>query len=293
MCISPLDGWYSRSRNASGKRSVTFQLGDGLVDRPVTVPCGRCRECRLEYARQWAMRCMHEASLYEDNCFITLTYSDDHLPELASLRKRDFQLFMKRLRSKYVGVPIRFYHCGEYGSWNHRPHYHALLFGFDFLDKVHWSVRNGFPVWRSKSLEEIWPLGQSEIGSVSFESASYVARYMMDKFKNSDEDLVAEHYRGRESEYCTMSRRPGIGKRWFDEFKCEVYASDSVIVRGKEVRPPKFYDSMYEIGSPIDMARLRGKRKRSVNYDDQRSSRLLAKKVNLEARDKLFSRREL
>jgi len=120
------------------------------------LPCGRCIGCRLERSRQWAVRMMHEASLHQDNCFITLTYDNEHLPKNASLVKRDFQLFMKRLRKAYPAVRIRFFHCGEYGEQYGRPHYHAILFGFDFPDKYFLGKRNQFPVWRSASLERLW-----------------------------------------------------------------------------------------------------------------------------------------
>lgn len=292
-CISPLDGWLSKERTESGKRMVVFRLQDGLHDRPVTVPCGRCRGCRLEKSRQWAMRCMHEASLYDENCFLTLTYDDAHLPENGSLAKVDFQRFMKRLRWRYRGRSIRFYHCGEYGDESGRPHYHALLFGFDFDDKVRWSVRNGNEVWRSDALEELWPYGHSEIGTVTFESAAYVARYVMKKFVSSDEEAVKAYYGCREPEYATMSRRPGIGREWFELYGDEVYAHDSVIVNGREVKPPKFYDALFEAVSPGRLAEVKAKRRRGVVESEQASSRLLAKSKVLEARISLYEEGEL
>ena len=168
---------------------------------------------------------MHEASLHDENIFITLTYDDEHIPDDHGLRKRDFQLFMKRLRERYSGRTIRYYHCGEYGARTSRPHYHALLFGFSFPDQVHWSTRDGYPVWKSDSLQTIWGLGQTEIGSVTFESAAYVSRYMLKKFKG-DAESKAAHYRGREPEYATMSLKPSIGKEWFEKFGTETYIID-------------------------------------------------------------------
>ena len=128
MCTGPLDGWYSAQRNENGKRVVTFRWSEALHDRPVTVPCGRCGECRRDKKRQWAMRSMHEASLHDENSFITLTYDAKYLPENGSLRKTDFSGFMKRLRSRHCGRTIRFFASGEYGELG-RPHYHSLLFG--------------------------------------------------------------------------------------------------------------------------------------------------------------------
>lgn len=296
-CLSPLEGWYSRERTASGKRAIVFRKELGYFDMPVSVPCGQCIKCRLEYSRQWAMRCMHEASLHEENAFITLTYDDDHLPLLGSLRKRDYQLFMKRLRSRYRDRRIRFYHCGEYGERSKRPHYHALLFGFDFPDKVPWTCREGNQVWRSSALEGLWTAGLSEIGEVTFESAAYCARYMVGKFKSKDKEEVEKYYGGREPEYCTMSRGGknghGIGSEWFEKYRCEVYAQDSVIVRGKEVKPPKYYDALFDIAEPQKMAAIKRKRKRNVKEEEARGKRAMAEKEVTEAGIALYARGEL
>ena len=184
-CFSPLKGFRAVGGGIVFARSSSMGL-------PMSVPCGRCIGCRLEHSRQWAVRCMHEASLYEDNCFITLTYANEYLPPGGSLRKRDFQLFMKRLRKRFSDGVIRFYHCGEYGENTFRPHYHALLFNFDFVDKTLWSLRGEHKVYRSAVLEDLWPSGQSEIGSVSFESAAYVARYITKKVTGA---RAEGHYR--------------------------------------------------------------------------------------------------
>lgn len=206
--------------------------------RGCTVPCGQCIECRLKRSREWAVRCMHEASMYEDNVFVTLTYSDEFLPVGGSLDRAAFPLFMRRLK-KELG-PVRYFHAGEYGERNGRPHYHALLFGVDFGDKVPWSERSGVPVYRSGQLEAMWPFGQSEIGSVTFESAQYVAKYCVKKVTGP---RAGSHYGGRQPEYATMSRRPGIGSRWMESFDGEVARSGTVVSRGVEVTAPRFYES--------------------------------------------------
>ena len=168
---------------------------------------------------------MHEATLHTNNCFITLTYSDSNLPNFGSLRKRDFQLFMKRLRKHFHPSKIRFFHSGEYGDVTYRPHYHALLFGVHFTDQYHWSTRNGHDIFRSSTLEKLWGLGNCEIGTVTFQSAAYVAKYCQKKLNNEE---AHERYRridpqtGElvpvEHEYATMSRRPGIGRGYYEKF---------------------------------------------------------------------------
>lgn len=240
----------------------------------VQIPCGQCIGCRLERSRQWAIRCMHEASLHDDNCFITLTYADEHLPPGGTLRPRDFQLFMKRLRKKF-GPGIRFFQCGEYGAGLGRPHHHALLFGHDFEDKVYWTQRNGQKYYVSADLMELWPFGWHTIGNVTFESAAYTARYIMKKI-NGDE--AEDHYGEKIPEYITMSRRPGIAKKWYDQFKNDVYPHDYVIIRdGIKCRPPAYYDKLYDLDeeaeislSTLKIKRLKKIRERSEEYTPRR-----------------------
>lgn len=200
---------------------------------------------------------MHEASLWQDNCFITLTYDDEHLPPEESLVKRHYQLFMKRLRKAYPDDRIRFYMCGEYGEQFGRPHYHACLFNFDFPDKKLWSVRDNTPLYYSESLSKIWGKGFCSVGSVTFNSAAYVARYIMKKITGA---AAAEKYESKIPEYTTMSRRSGIGNKWFEAYQADVYPDDFVVLRGNKMRPPRYYDNLYEVTNPLKMEAIRAKR---------------------------------
>lgn len=216
------------------------------------------------------MRCMHEAQLHENNCFITLTYSDEHLPNDRSVNVVDFQLFMKRLRKRF-GKGIRFYHCGEYGEKFRRPHYHACLFNFDFSDKELFKIDNNNKLYISKSLQKLWPFGHSLIGDVTFESAAYVARYIM---KKQTGDNASKHYEHIDPEtgevfqlrpeYTTQSRKPGLAMGWYEKFKRDVYNNDFVIVRGRKMRPPKFYDRKFEIDDPDEFRKIKRARKSSA-----------------------------
>lgn len=264
-CFTPLKGYRSHTKSENGKYPVVFNLKDGYLDKPVTLPCGQCIGCRLERSRQWAIRCVHEASLWEQNCFITLTFNDQHAPLDGSLDVRDFQLFMKRLRKKF-GANIRFYHCGEYGTKYGRPHYHACLFNFDFQDKTLWKVINGQRLYRSAALEELWPFGYSSVGTVTFESAAYVARYIMKKITGEQAD---SHYERVDSdgvvtylkpEYTTMSRRPGIASAWFEKYKTDVYPGDFVVLKNKKMKPPRYYDNIMELKYPSEIKRIKSKR---------------------------------
>ncbi len=269
-CYSPLKGWSSNKASANGKRAVTFNIREAYTDRPRTVPCGQCVGCRLERSRQWAIRCHHEASLHEDNCFITLTYDEENLPADRSISVRAFQLFMKRLRKKYP-QKIRFYACGEYGDNLGRPHYHACLFNHDFADKRLWRrKKNKEPLYRSSDLEEIWPYGYSSVGNVSFESAAYVARYIMKKINGN---IAEEHYQfidkngeihQRTPEFTIMSRKPGVGAKWLEKYATDVYPDDFVILKGKRMRPPRYYDQNLEVLEPENYRKIQWTRKRNL-----------------------------
>jgi len=235
----------------------------------------------LERSRQWAMRCMHEASMHRENCFVTLTYNDQNLPVNGSLNYSDFQKFMKRLR-KICGK-VRFYMCGEYGDDHGRPHFHACLFGYRFDDLVRWKrSSSGCLVYRSRRLESLWPFGFSSVGDVNFDSAAYVARYCMKKITGygSDEayrrvcESTGEVYQ-LVPEFNKMSLKPGIGATWFDKYKDDVYPHDYVIVNGKKVKPPKYYDKRYSNFNGIEFeqvqfAREVSGRSRAFDNTDER-----------------------
>lgn len=152
---------------------------------------------------------------------------------------------MKRLRKNYKHK-IRFFHCGEYGEINARPHYHAILFGHDFKDKKLWKQERENPLYRSAELEHLWPFGHSSIGSVSFQSAAYVARYIMKKVTG---EPAEEHYKNRKPEYTTMSRKNGIGHEWLMKYNTDVFPDDHVIINGTIMQPPKYYDTQLEKNS--------------------------------------------
>lgn len=259
-CYYPLHAFKGKSKDSS-KTLIVFSRPDSWKGERIDLPCGQCSGCKLERARQWALRCMHESSLYEENSFLTLTYNDDNLPEGGSLVLSHFQNFMKRLR-KSVKKTVRFLHCGEYGELNARPHYHCLLFNHGFPDRKLYTERNGIRLYVSDALSKLWPFGFSTIGDVTFESASYVARYSLKKVTGYSAEA---HYGSRKPEYITMSRRPGIGKGWYEKFKTDVYPRDRVIVRGFPSRPPRFYDGLLGVQDPSTLALIKIQREKNGN----------------------------
>lgn len=202
---------------------------------------------------------MHEASLHTANAYVTLTYDDEHLPAGGSLEPSAFLLFMRRLRKECAGV--RYFYCGEYGTEQGRPHYHAILFGWWPADAQQCGHRGSYPVYRSSILGRMWHQGFHEMGSVTFDSAAYVARYVTKKVRGPN---AAHHYQRVDAdgelfsispEFCSMSRRPGIASNWFGRYGQELERNGKVIVAGKEVPMPRFYRKLMDKLAP-DAAKI-------------------------------------
>ena len=297
-CYHPLKGVRGAVNPDTGKRPLLFdvKLVDSSSQLPTLVPCGQCVGCRLEYSRQWAMRCLDEAKMHKENSFITLTYDDAHIPVDRSLERRSsvgidgkvkpegaFQLFMKRLR-KRLNKKVRFYHAGEYGERFGRPHYHALIFGHGFSDRQFLKrTGSGFNIYMSKELQSCWPFGYTSVGDVTFESAAYVARYVMKKITG---DAAEAHYTTvnvdtgeisvRTPEFNKMSLKPGIGAGWFDKFHKDVFPRDYVVARGVESKPPRFYDKLLDRNFPdlVDDVKFSRYTKAMLRQDDETDERL-------------------
>lgn len=235
--------------------------------------------------------------MHTSNSYVTLTYEDRYLPDDYSIDVRHHQLFMKRVRKRYG--PVRFFLCGEYGDINRRPHYHALLFGMEFNDLIPWSRNaSGDDVFISPSLTDTWGLGHCTVGDVTFQSAAYVARYVMKK--RSGEDAEA-HYTTvhpltgevvvQRPEYVAMSRggrtgQGGIGAAWLEKFRTDVYPSDFIVINGRRVRPPRWYDAVLERDDPKLFREMKRRRKvRAIAQKaDNTSRRLRVKEMVLDAK---------
>ena len=231
------------------------------------IPCGRCLECRLEYSRQWANRCMLEASTSSNNWFLTFTYDDDHLPKneqgYPTLVKKDLQKFNKDLRRHFdyhdEVQGIRFFAAGEYGDSTARPHYHGIYFNLPITDLVFLYQKNGSAYFNSPTIDKLWNKGYVVITDVSWDSCAYVARYVVKKQKGDG----AQVYKDLNivPEFCIMSRRPGIASQYYEDNKDKIYKNDSIIIPGGErVRPSKFYDKKYDQYDPFTLALIKTKR---------------------------------
>lgn len=212
--------------------------------------------CKLERSRQWSIRMMHEARYHAANSFLTLTYSDEAVPQNFGLDLRHIQLFIKRLRRHveyHFDSKIRFYACGEYGDLNGRPHYHAIIFGYDPPDKLlHSRSESGEAIYSSATLHGLWGHGIVSSQDVTHKAAAYVARYVTKKIKSGD-DFGASRYcrlspidgafHQVRPEFSVMSRRPGLGYEFATEFKSDYYPSGFLVVDGVRQAPPLFYVS--------------------------------------------------
>lgn len=198
--------------------------------------------------------------MHSDNCFITLTYSDETQP--ASLQYRDFQLFLKKLRAQQFssyGTKLRFYMCGEYGSKSKRAHFHACLFNVSFPDKIYYKKTElGDTLYVSSVLDKLWQFGFATIGALTLKSAAYCARYICGKVTG---DLAEVHYGGREPEFNVMSRRPGIGSAWLQRFRSDVFPCDYVVsIDGHKDRVPRYYDRQNKRHDESELLRVKDDR---------------------------------
>lgn len=340
-CYHPLSAYKSNTKKTiNGKSYITFKLKDAGFDyENINLPCGQCIGCRIERSRAWSIRCVNEASQYSANCFITLTFNNEHVKK--SLEKDDFPNFIKKLRKKYKGFdyvegkdgklvrPIRYFMCGEYGSLSKRPHYHGCLFNFDFNDKELWSVRDGVRLYRSESLERLWSViidekdkdkyrkedvwidkkgkfhakkGFCTIGDVTFQSAAYVARYILKKVTGEKALLnygLVNEETGEitfiKPEFISMSRRSGIGKKFLQENISDIYPKDFITEEGKYFKTPKYYDKIYDEIDTEALEKIKEKRKLRAekNKNENSGQRLTQRKKVLEAKVKLLKRSEL
>lgn len=298
-CIKPLKMWWTGKYTANGKREFSFKelpLQHPYANHPpVEVPCKQCIHCRLMKSKETALRSQHEITSFKKNCFITLTVSNEYIDEIfpnGSLDHRPFQLFAKRLRKKFQGFeyvehpitkesinPIRILMCGEYGEETNRPHYHAILYNFDFDDKVAWKNNNGIILYNSPSLSKLWKYGHAVIGEANFETSAYIARYVTKKkngkeadgYLDDDGNYVLPHYCDPETgllkkpEYIVFPSSYGLGRIYYEQNKDRIFHYDEDIAinrKGQQfkMKPPTYYDRIYDLQNPEEFAILKEKR---------------------------------
>lgn len=237
---------------------------DSVTTDFVEVPCGHCSGCRADQALEWKNRLVMESKYHDSMYFITLTYDELHLRRVSytneltgeikndrgTLSKRDVQLFIKRLRKQRPNDQIRYYLVGEYGPQTDRPHYHAIIFGLHLGD---WRLvesghsETGNTYYTCGELERIWGNGFVSIEPANEFTCSYVAQYVTKKL--GSKPAAAREARRQEPEFSLQSRRPGIGRLYYEENAESMFAKGRSYVSTNngsiEVRPPRYFKKLY------------------------------------------------
>lgn len=274
-CFHPLKAWkIGFTENGKDKYKITSyncssytfldKAGRHTVTEYIEIPCGKCVGCRLAHSRQWANRCMLELKDHDNAIFLTLTYDDLHLPtsefvdgdgvvqKSMTLVKKDLQDFFKRLRWHFPDDHIRYFACGEYGSHTARPHYHVILYGIhldpDDITVYKQDYKRGVTLYTSKKIESIWSKGYAPFGEVTWDSCAYVARYTLKKVFGVDSSVYDSL--NIVPEFTVMSRKPGIARKYYDEHKDEIYEFAKIYLPDRTIRPPKYFDKLYEVDYP-------------------------------------------
>lgn len=239
------------------------------------LPCGQCTSCRIQRSREWANRCMMELESHDSAYFVTLTYAPGNAPvpfdpetgeckDWFTLEKKDFQLFMKRLRKEFSNDKIRFFACGEYGDTTARPHYHAILYGLHLDDlEFYKSSPLGFSYYNSPRLEKVWKYGYAVVTQVTWETCAYVARYVLKKRNGKEASYYSDLW--IQPEFVLMSRKPGIGREYYEKHR-GIYDFNYINLAtekgGIQFAPPRYFDKLYEIENPEGFKDLKLKRQK-------------------------------
>lgn len=250
-CYDPIPG-----RQDSPGQIV--KLWPALGEQNIAIPCGKCIGCRSSLATQWAHRCAHEASQWDHNIFITLTYADEHLPAQGHLNPHDLTRFIKRTR-RYTEQPpnnvqqtrtsrIRYFASGEYGRQNGRPHYHILFFNLQFTDRHKVAQRGQHDLFQSDTLHTLWPNGTANFGTATAASANYIAQYTLKKQGAGDHDADGVF---RPPPFLRMSQKPPLGTAWLQQYTSDLTAGYLVENQHKQAIPRAYRKKLKEWKHPL------------------------------------------
>lgn len=276
-CLEPSIMYESLERSATGRKRPTPNPKHGYIDKPpMRIPCGKCLLCQDRLRRDWTLRIVHENQMHAQSCVITVTYDDEHLPKDGKLVSSDWSKFAKRIRKKFPQT-LRILAVGEYGTKSGRAHYHALIFGTDFLGGAisldMTGKGNPHANYHSPQLDKFWGNGMAQLGHITPASAAYVAGYCFKKI-------------GQQKPTLAYPKRPALARPWFDENLPQLERSGFCVLNGKEVPIPQVYmewakgrldkwkDKQLEIATRADIG----------ISEDTRRYKAKAKAANLKAR---------
>lgn len=245
-CISPIkagfnsDGDLTFSNRKRSKELEAFEF-----------ECRKCLPCRLNTAREKAVRCYHESQMHEENIFLTLTYDHKNLTS-ERLQYEDWQTFIRSLRDhvryRKGKTTIPTFHTGEYGDETKRPHWHAIIFNYRPDDQIPLrKTELGEQIYTSETLTELWGKGKIEYGSCTIDSANYVARYAAKKLihgKDQDHDFHPIH---------KTSSKHAIGKKWIEKYWQQTFLHGYVrLPNGTQTRIPRYYVDWLKKHHPLE-----------------------------------------
>lgn len=201
------------------------------------VRCGHCINCKMYRSMEWCIRLECESQYWKDNIiFVTLTYSDEHLPinyidphlffsdeEIAANpdlnylhcpthRPDHVRNFIKRLR-KRLDHKIKYFAVGEYGTRRGRSHMHLLIFGLPFTRQS------------EKLIDDCWRYGHVNVRPFFTETCTYIAGYIQKKLYGDNRDFF------KLPEFMRCSQH--LGERWLMEHIGQIDDDHPFIVRGK------------------------------------------------------------
>lgn len=204
------------------------------IHKKIGIPfdCGQCIHCRKKKSLELARRCVLHASMYQDNCFITLTYDQSHVGD-NSINYSDIQKFKKRLRKKYAEKKIQIFNVHEYGSQG-RKHWHLVIFNHDFSDKTIFTNSNGIPIYNSETLSNLWPYGYNTIGNVTEASAMYQAQYTQKDIKNGNTN----------NDKKAKSNHSGIGKPYFNLHWKQILTLGYIPFGNQKMPLPRYFEKL-------------------------------------------------
>lgn len=311
-CYHPKTAWMKKYDH-SGKPlfKIPIDYTDKIKWKEITIPCGKCIGCRLDYSKEWATRITMEMKLYpkESNWFITLTYDEPNVPwgetinketgEIITnqtLKPKDLTDFLKKLRRHYEyhgsWQGIRFFAAGEYGSKTQRPHYHIAMMNMPIIPEELKQIGNnkqGDALYEVERLNKIWNKGYVTIGELTWQSAAYVARYITKKQIGKEADLWYKS-QGIQKEFVRMSRNPGIGMPaitgQLDKLE-QIMTEDKIRTKKKngtlDNKIPKFVNQAYRILEPEQMWLIEQERAKKA----QRANEVKMSRTTLNIKEQL------
>lgn len=273
-CFHPIRAWLPVADLGDGLRPVFRRPVVGKDYERVGLPCKKCEGCLMDRARDFGIRAAHEAQMHKWSCFVTLTYSPEHLPFRGMLKPKDYFEFRQKMKNHRRDYKLRFLGVGEYGSKTWRPHFHVCVFGHWFFDAVRAGMSSsGFQNYESKTLTEMWGKGRAVINVMGSKIAAYAARYSLKKVGASDGYVRTDPRTGVEyklpPEFMSASKQ--LGKAWLEKYYSDVWPHDFIVMAdGAKAPVPRYYERVLREWSEDDYQALcERKRKRGEDNFEQ------------------------